>query len=111
VRRPWPVHVLSGVGAVLYRRDHFGPDFPDRRGLPPGAFFVDDICISGYLEARRVARYLVPFPMREPFARYLRTSLSNPLWRVNRDGRNDQAALDHFFRRYSDRSTRVRRRT
>ncbi|MFH1983264.1 MAG: hypothetical protein ABIL58_15580 [Pseudomonadota bacterium] len=97
VDRPWRVHVLSGVCGVLYRRDLFGPDFMDRRGMPAEAFFVDDICISGYLEARGVARYLIPYPMREPFARYLLTVRTNPLWRINRDGHNDQVMVNRYF--------------
>jgi hypothetical protein len=91
------VDVLSGVNGVLYPRHVFGSDFYDRTKLPPQAFFVDDICISGYLHTYRTPRILLPFPMREPFASFLRTSRSNPLWKINRDGINDQTLLNWYF--------------
>lgn len=97
VRRPYRVDILSGVSAVLYLKKHFAVDFYRGAGLPPESYFVDDICISGYLNRAGVEKYVIPFPMREPFSRYVITSRSNPLWKINRDGRNDQVMLDYLF--------------
>jgi len=65
--------------------------------LPPESYFVDDICISGYLKKAGVEKIILPFPMREPFSRYTITSRSNPLWKINKDGHNDQVMLNYFF--------------
>jgi hypothetical protein len=97
VDRPYRVDILSGVSGVLYLRKHFSVDFFCRTGLPPESFFVDDICISGYLKKAGVEKFILPFPMREPFSRYAITSRSNPLWKINRDGHNDQVMLNYFF--------------
>ena len=97
VKRPYRVDILSGVSGVLYLRKHFDVDFFCRAGLPPESFFVDDICISGYLKKAGVEKIILPFPMREPFSHYTFTSRSNPLWKINRDGHNDQVMLNYFF--------------
>lgn len=97
VTAPEKVDVLSGISMVLYQRNHFQDDFFDLDKLPAPGFFVDDICISGYLETKGHKKYILPYPMREPFSSYLRTAGSNPLWMINRDGRNDQTMIDYYF--------------
>jgi phosphorylcholine metabolism protein LicD len=94
---PLSVDILTGVSGVMYERWHFEADFLDREALPPESFFVDDICISGYLAQRRVPRLIIPFKLREPLCRFIRSSRSNPLWRVNKDGHNNQVMLHRFF--------------
>lgn len=94
---PLRVDVLSGISGVLYIRKQFKDDFFSPKGHPAEAFFVDDICISGYLETRGEKKMLIPFPMREPFARYIQTKKSNPLWKINQDGNNDQTMIDFYF--------------
>ena len=97
-RRPRRVDVLTGVSGVLYLRGHFGADVYSTHGLPAEAFFVDDLRIQGYLRRRGVDRHIVPHPVGEPLCRYLLPSRSNPLWRINRGGRNNQAMIDALFR-------------
>ena len=97
VTSPTRVDVLSGVCGILYPRHLFEPDFFDRSHLPEEAYFVDDICISGYLHCHGKQKILLPFPMREPFAAYINTQKSNPLWKINQDGRNDQKIMDYYF--------------
>ncbi len=97
IKKPYKVDVLSGVSGVLYIRKQFKDDFFSPQGLPDAAFFVDDICISGYLKKNEIEKYLIPYPMREPFSHYINTKNSNPLWRINQDGRNDQEMIDFYF--------------
>jgi len=97
VSSPQKVDVLSGISMVMYQRGLFQDDFFIRNRLPKAAFFVDDICISGYLAQKGVEKYLLPYPMREPFSSYLDTSRSNPLWMINQDGKNDQEMIDYYF--------------
>ncbi len=97
VKTPIKVDVLSGISMVMYQRNQFQDDFFTRYGLPESAFFVDDICISGYLAQKGIHKYLLPYPMREPFSCYLDTRRSNPLWMINKDGTNDQEMIDFYF--------------
>lgn len=97
VSRPFEVDVLCGVSGAMYLRKHFGPDFFDRSALPPESYFVDDLCISGYLHRAGIMKYIVPYPIREPFSSYVRTSRSNPLWEINRDCRNIDRMVDFYF--------------
>jgi hypothetical protein len=91
------VDVLSGITMVMYQRNQFRDDFFDRHGLPESAFFVHDICISGYLAQKGIDKYLLPFPAREPFFCYLYNRQSNPLWRINRHGTNGQEMIDFYL--------------
>lgn len=91
------VDILSGVSSVLYQRDQFKNDFLQRDSLPAESYFVDDVCISGYLHKSGIARLLVPTAIAHPFTRRLLTKNTNPLWLVNRDGHNDQVMVDYYF--------------
>jgi len=42
-------------------------------------------------------KYIVPYPIREPFSSYIRNSRSNPLWKINRDCRNIGRMVDFYF--------------
>jgi len=97
IKTPYKVDVLSGVSGVLYLRKQFEDDFFCTQDLPASAFFVDDICISGYLRKSGIEKYLIPYPMKEPFSHYINTKKSNPLWKINQDGRNDQEMIDFYF--------------
>jgi hypothetical protein len=97
VTRPYQVDVLCGVSGAMYLRRHFGADFFDLSALPPEGYFVDDLCISGYLHRAGTAKHILPYPIREPFSSYIRTSRSNPLWKINDDGRNIGAMIDYYF--------------
>ncbi|HIF07853.1 MAG TPA: hypothetical protein EYQ64_13160 [Gemmatimonadetes bacterium] len=97
VSRPFSVDILCGVSGAMYLRRHFDPGFFDRSDLPPEGYFVDDLCISGYLHRGGVMKYIVPYPIREPFSSYIRNSRSNPLWKINRDCRNIGRMVDFYF--------------
>jgi len=98
IRQPVKVDILEGMSGVLYLRKHFHRDF-FCEDLPEEGFYVDDVCISGYLEKQGVARYLVPHRIREPLCRYVITSRSNPLWKLNKNGTNNQIMVDYYFKR------------
>jgi mannosyltransferase OCH1-like enzyme len=100
-KKPRKVDILTGVSGVLYLRKHFKGDFFERDNLPREGFFVDDICINGYLKKKSVKRYLIPSPIREPLGSYIRTSRSNPLWKINKTGKNNQKMINYFFKNKS----------
>jgi len=97
IDRPLAVDVITAVSGALYRRAHFRPDFCAGAPCPPQSVFVDDAVIGAYLHAKAIPRYIVPYRLREPFSSYIITCRSNPLWKINRDGRNDQTVIDHGF--------------
>lgn len=99
IEKPVTVDILEGMSGVLYLRKQFADDFFAAEDLPKEGFYVDDVRISGYLEKHGIPRYLVPHRIREPLASYVLTSLSNPLWKINRDGANNQVMIDYFFKR------------
>lgn len=99
ITEPLKVDILTGISGVLYLRKHFDGDFFSDEDLPGEGFYVDDIRTNGYLERHGVQRYLIPHPLREPLCSYVFSSRSNPLWKINRDGRNNQVMIDHLFER------------
>ena len=60
VREPQPVAVVTGCGSYLVQPRFFNESLWDYSGAPPGAFFMDDIWISGCLDRRGVKKYVVP---------------------------------------------------
>ena len=60
VREPQPVAVVTGCGSYLVQPRFFNESLWDYSGAPPGAFFMDDIWISGCLDRRDVRKYVVP---------------------------------------------------
>jgi hypothetical protein len=64
VREPQSVAVITGCGSYLIQPRFFDESLWDYSQAPCGAFYMDDIWISGYLARRQVARYVVPASVR-----------------------------------------------
>ncbi len=55
-----PVSVIEGFSGCAYRRGFFKDDLIDYTGAPDGAFYNDDVWISGYLAQRGIPRLVHP---------------------------------------------------
>jgi hypothetical protein len=64
VREPQSVAVITGCGSYLIQPRFFDESLWDYSQAPRGAFYMDDIWISGSLARRQVARYVVPASVR-----------------------------------------------
>ena len=60
LRQPQPVAVITGCGSYLIQPRFFDESLWDYSQAPQGAFYMDDIWISGCLARRNVKRYAVP---------------------------------------------------
>jgi hypothetical protein len=60
IREPQRVAVITGCGSYLIQPRFFDESLWDYSRAPAGAFYMDDIWISGCLGRRGVARYVVP---------------------------------------------------
>src|SRR6266403_2034366 len=60
LRGPQRVAVITGCGSYLIRPRFFDGSLWDYSAAPRGAFYMDDIWISGLLSQRGVERYVVP---------------------------------------------------
>ena len=60
LREPRRVAVITGCGSYLIQPRFFNESLWDYSSAPPGAFYMDDIWISGWLSRRGVERYAVP---------------------------------------------------
>jgi hypothetical protein len=60
LRQPEAVAVITGCGSYLIQPRFFDETLWDYSGVPKGAFFMDDIWISGCLARRKVQRFAVP---------------------------------------------------
>ena len=60
LRAPQRVAVITGCGSYLIQPRFFDQSLWDYSGAPEGAFYMDDIWISGYLSRRGVERHVVP---------------------------------------------------
>jgi hypothetical protein len=59
-RQPKPAAVITGCGSYLIQPRFFDESLWDYSQAPQGAFYMDDIWISGCLARRNVKRYVVP---------------------------------------------------
>jgi len=59
-RQPQPAAVITGCGSYLIQPRFFDESLWDYSQAPQGAFYMDDIWISGCLTHRNVKRYVVP---------------------------------------------------
>lgn len=57
---PTPVSVLEGFSGCAYRRGFFSEDLIDYTGAPDGAFYNDDVWISGHLAQKGIPRLVHP---------------------------------------------------
>jgi hypothetical protein len=60
LRQPQPAAVITGCGSYLIQPRFFDETVWDYSKAPRGAFYMDDIWISGWLSRRGVKRYVVP---------------------------------------------------
>jgi len=60
LRQPQPAAVITGCGSYLIQPRFFDESLWDYSQAPQGAFYMDDIWISGCLTRRNVKRYVVP---------------------------------------------------
>jgi hypothetical protein len=60
LREPRPAAVITGCGSYLIQPRFFDESLWDYSRAPRGAFYMDDIWISGCLNRRDVKRYVVP---------------------------------------------------
>jgi hypothetical protein len=60
LRQPQPAAVVTGCGSYLIQPRFFDESLWDYSQAPRGAFYMDDIWISGCLARRNVKRYVVP---------------------------------------------------
>ncbi len=59
-RQPEAVAVITGCGSYLIQPRFFDESLWDYSNAPNGAFYMDDIWISGWLSRKGVKRYVVP---------------------------------------------------
>jgi len=57
-----PVSVIEGLSGCAYRRRFFKSDLIDYKDAPRGAFYHDDLWISGYLSLNGIQRLVRPGP-------------------------------------------------
>ena len=76
LREPESVAVITGCGSYLIQPRFFDESLWDYSQAPSGAFYMDDIWISGYLARRNVGRYVVPASGKMRGVRRQRRTLS-----------------------------------
>ena len=76
LRQPEAVAVITGCGSYLIQPRFFDESLWDYSQAPKGAFYMDDIWISGCLTRRKVQRYLVPASAMMRSVRRQRRTLS-----------------------------------
>ena len=60
LREPQKVAVITGCGSYFIQPRFFDARLWDYSAAPPGAFYMDDIWISGCLDRRGIEKYIVP---------------------------------------------------
>ncbi len=60
IRVPREVAVITGCGSYLIQPKFFDASYWDYSSAPRGAFYMDDIWISGSLDRRGIKKYVVP---------------------------------------------------
>ena len=76
LRQPEAVAVITGCGSYLIQPRFFDESLWDYSRAPQGAFFMDDIWVSGCLTRRKVQRYVVPASAMMRSVRRQRRTLS-----------------------------------
>jgi hypothetical protein len=76
LRQPEAVAVITGCGSYLIQPRFFDESLWDYSQAPQGAFFMDDIWVSGCLTRRKVRRYVVPASAMMRSVRRQRRTLS-----------------------------------
>jgi len=60
IREPKKVAVITGCGSYFIQPRSFDAQLWDYSAAPAGAFYMDDIWISGWLDRRKIDKYVVP---------------------------------------------------
>jgi len=60
IREPKKVAVITGCGSYFIQPRFFNAQLWDYSAAPAGAFYMDDIWISGWLDRRKIDKYAVP---------------------------------------------------
>jgi len=76
LRQPQPAAVITGCGSYLIQPRFFDESLWDYSQAPKGAFYMDDIWISGCLTRHGVKRYVVPATAMMRSVRRQRRTLS-----------------------------------
>lgn len=100
--RPRRVDILAGCGSLALRPRFFDSSIADYRDAPDGAFFVDDVWISGHLARRGVPRVVSNLDAPMVYWNALNTFRSPRLDRSeNKDGKNNRDVIDLFAEDFS----------
>lgn len=97
ITEPQHVDILQGASSYMVQRRFFRDDLFDYKGAPEGAFYSDDIWISGQLALNGVGCKVIPAS-----SAYIRMELAaminkpSLLRTVNRDGQNNSAVYEYF---------------
>jgi hypothetical protein len=76
LRQPQPAAIITGCGSYLIQPRFFDESLWDYSQAPKGAFYMDDIWISGCLTRHGVKRYVVPATAMMRSVRRQRRTLS-----------------------------------
>lgn len=95
IREPRKTAVVTGCGSYLIQPRFFDERLWDYANAPSGAFYMDDIWISGWLDRRKIDKYVVPTSNMMRTVRAQRRTMT--LHNVP-DGRraNNNATIAHF---------------
>lgn len=106
IREPRKVAVVTGCGSYLIQPRFFDEGLWDYAKAPRGAFFMDDIWISGWLDRRKIDKYVVPSSaMMRTVAAQRRTMTLHDV--PNGRRANNNATIAHFAETWSVFSPRL----
>lgn len=96
IREPKKIAVITGCGSYLIQPRFFDARLWDYSTAPAGAFYMDDIWISGWLDRGKIDKYVVPASaMMRTVARQRRTMTLHDVPGGRRQSNNETIA---FFR-------------
>jgi len=109
IREPRKVAVVTGCGSYFIQPRFFDERLWDYASAPSGAFYMDDIWISGWLDRRKIDKYVVPTSAMMRTVRAQRRTMT--LHDVP-DGRraNNNATIAYFAESWNVFSPRLRDR-
>jgi hypothetical protein len=96
IREPRKVAVVTGCGSYLIQPRFFHAQLWDYSAAPPGAFYMDDIWISGCLDRRKIDKYVVPASaMMRTVSKQRRTMTLHDVPNGRRQSNNETIAFFH----------------
>jgi Glycosyl transferase family 2 len=94
IRQPEKVAVVTGCGSYLIQPRFFDAQLWDYSAAPPGAFYMDDIWISGWLDRGKIDKYVVPASaMMRTVPQQRRTMTLHDVPRGRRQNNNEAIAF------------------